>query len=144
MRVSDLRRLEPLLAPAQLDLFRAMHPADQRHGLAVYDLLVGQGARDPDLLVAALLHDAGKGRTGLVPRVIHALGQGYGGWIPRAARRFAPLRAGLDRLAKHPAVSADLAARAGCSARAVALIRWQEAPRDAELGPLLRLADEAN
>jgi hypothetical protein len=141
---ADVQRLTPLLSPDQLGLFRSMHRADQRHGLAVHDSLMAQGARDPDLLIAALLHDAGKGHTGLVPRVVHALGQAYGEWIPRLARRLGPLRPGLDRLADHPAVSAELAARAGSTARAVELIRWQEAPRDAELGPLLRLADEAN
>jgi hypothetical protein len=131
-------------SPEQLALFRSMHPADQRHGLAVRDALTAQGARDPDLLAAALLHDAGKGRTGLLPRVVHALGQAYGSWIPRLARRLPPLRPGLDRLADHPARSAQLAAEAGCTPRTVELIRWQEAPRDPDLGGLLRLADEAN
>ena len=37
-----------------------------------------------------------------------------------------------------------LAAAAGCSPRTVELIRHQDAPRDAECGELLRLADEAN
>jgi hypothetical protein len=52
--------------------------------------------------------------------------------------------AALERLARHPEVSADLAAAAGCSARTVDLIRFQEAPTDPEFGELLRLADEAN
>jgi hypothetical protein len=37
-----------------------------------------------------------------------------------------------------------MAAEAGCSPRAVDLIRYQYAPRDSEFGELLRLADEAN
>jgi len=37
-----------------------------------------------------------------------------------------------------------LAAAAGCPARTVALIRYQDAPIDQEFGELLRLADEAN
>jgi hypothetical protein len=141
---AEVRALQPLATPEQLALFRSMHPADQRHGLAVHDALVAGGARDRDLLIAALLHDAGKGQTGLLPRIVHALGGAYGRWIPVAARRLPPMRASLDRLERHPAVSAELAARAGCSDRAVELIRWQEAPQDPELGPLLRLADEAN
>ena len=44
----------------------------------------------------------------------------------------------------HAATSADLALAAGCTDRTVALIRDQDAPRDAEFGELLRLADEAN
>jgi hypothetical protein len=133
-----------LASPEQLQLFWSMHPTDQRHGLAVYRALRAQGASDPDLLLAALLHDAGKGPTGLLPRVVHSLGQAYGAWIPRLARRLPGMAPGLDRLADHPSRSAEMAAAAGCSPRAVELIRWQEAPRDAELGPLLRLADEAN
>jgi hypothetical protein len=141
---AELSSIRELATPDQVAVFRAMHPADQRHGLAVYRALRAAGADDPDLLVAALLHDCGKGATGLVPRVIHALGQAYGGWITAIARRLPGLRPGLDRLADHPTLSAAMAARAGCSPRAVELIRWQEAPRDPELGRLLRLADEAN
>jgi hypothetical protein len=141
---ADIRALESLLSPEQLALFSSMHRADQHHGLAVLRALRHEGAVDPDLLVAGLLHDAGKGRTGLLPRVIHSLGQGYGAWIPRLARRLPRLGPSLDRLANHPSLSADLAAQAGCTEQTVELIRWQEAPRDPELGPLLRLADEAN
>jgi hypothetical protein len=140
----DLAVAARIASPEQLQLFRSMHPADQRHGLAVYRALRAQGAIEPDLLLAALLHDAGKGRTGLLPRVVHSLGQAYGAWIPRLAGRLPGMAAALDRLAHHAARSAELAARAGCSARAVELIRWQEAPRDADLGQLLRRADEAN
>src|SRR6478752_6619227 len=105
--------------PAQLALFDRMHVADQRHGLDVVASLRAEGVTDPDLLVAGLLHDAGKGQTGVLPRVAYSLGQRYGTWIWRAAA-------------------------AGCSGRTVALIRDQEAPTDPEFGELLRLADEAN
>jgi hypothetical protein len=140
----ELRAVDSILAPAGRELFRSMHPADQRHGLAVMAAIKAQGADDPDLLVAALVHDAGKGNTGLVPRIVHSLGQAYGPWIPRLARRLPGLAVALDRLADHPARSAALAARAGCTDRTVELIRWQEEPRDPDLGGLLRLADEAN
>jgi hypothetical protein len=140
----ELAEVATLVSPRQLALYRSMHPADQRHGLAVLQALREGGATDPDLLLAGLLHDAGKGATGLLPRVLHSLGQAYGSWIPRLAGRLPPLRPGLERMAEHPALSAELAAAAGCSNRAVELIRWQEAPRDPVLGRLLRLADEAN
>lgn len=139
---AEVQVLTQLASADQLALFRSMHPADQRHGLAVLRALRARGADDRDLLLAALLHDAGKGRTGLLPRVLHALGQAYGAWIPRLARRLPGLGRALDRLAHHPALSADLAAGAGSSARTVELIRWQEAPRDPELGRLLQVADE--
>lgn len=133
-----------LLSPAQADLFDRMHPADRRHGLNVAHTLRADGVGEPDVLAAALLHDAGKGDTGLVPRVVHSLGQAYGPGVGRIARRFPGMAAALDRLARHAELSAGLAAAAGCSERTVELIRWQEAPRDPEFGELLRLADEAN
>ena len=46
---------------AQRRVFDSMHVADQRHGLDVVASLRAGGVRDPDVLVAGLLHDAGKG-----------------------------------------------------------------------------------
>jgi hypothetical protein len=131
-------------APPQLALFDSMHLADRRHGLDVVASLRADGVTDPDALLAGLLHDAGKGDTGLWPRVAHSLGEAYGPWVWRGARIMPGFGAALDRLAAHAQTSADLAARAGCSPRTVSLIRDQAAPRDPEFGELLRLADEAN
>lgn len=132
------------LTPRQLALFDSMHAADRRHGLDVVATLRRDGAIDHDLLVAGLLHDAGKGDTGVWPRVAFALGQEYGPWIPRLARLIPGWRAALDRLAVHAEASASLAASAGCSPRTVELIRHQDAPVDPEAGRALQLADEAN
>ena len=132
------------LTPAQLGLFDRMHVADRRHGLDVVGSLRAEGVEDRDLLLAGLLHDAGKGDTGLWPRVAYALGRAYGSWLWRVPRLVPGVAAALDRLRDHPEVSARLASEAGCSARTVELIRYQEDPRDPELGELLRLADEAN
>ena len=145
-RVSAAERsvLDGWLPPAQLRLFDAMHVADRRHGLDVVAALRQQGIVDSDVLVAGLLHDAGKGRTGVWPRVAFSLGQAYGPWIPRLAGRLPGFASQLDRLRVHPARSADLAAAAGCSERTIELIRHQEEPTDPEFGELLRLADEAN
>ena len=52
-----------------------MHVADQRHGLDVVASLRAAGRTDPDLLLAGLLHDAGKGQTGVWPRVAWSLGE---------------------------------------------------------------------
>jgi hypothetical protein len=131
-------------APPQLALFDSMHIADRRHGLDVVASLRADGVTDPDALLAGLLHDAGKGDTGLWPRVTYSLGQVYGPWVWRAARPVPGFRVALERLGAHAETSADLAARAGCSPRTVSLIRDQDAPRDPEFGELLRLADEAN
>jgi hypothetical protein len=132
------------IAPAQLELFDAMHVADRRHGLDVVGSLRAEGVTEPDLLVAGLLHDAGKGDTGVWPRVAYSLGSRYGAWVTRLAGMLPAFGPGLERLRTHAETSAAMAAAAGCSPRTVELIRNQDAPLDPEFGELLRLADEAN
>jgi len=130
--------------PAQLALFDSMHLADRRHGLDVVTSLRAERVTEPDVLLAGLLHDAGKGQTGVWPRVAYALATTYGHWILIVPRLLPGFAAALDRLRTHSDTSAELAASAGCSARTVELIRFQDAPIDPEFGELLRLADEAN
>src|SRR5262245_36561500 len=132
------------VTPAQLELFDAMHVADRRHGLDVVATLRQQGVTDPEVLLAGLLHDAGKGRTGVWPRVAYALGQEYGAWVWRVSGVLPPMRAALQRLRTHAETSASLAAAADASPRTVELIRHQDAPVDPDAGRLLQLADEAN
>ena len=132
------------LTPAQIALFDSMHVADRRHGLDVVATLRGEGQDDPDLLIAGLLHDAGKGRTGVWPRVAYALGQHYGTWVWGVAGVLPGWRIALARLRDHAETSAALAGAAGCSTRTVELIRHQEAPVDEVAGRALLLADEAN
>lgn len=132
------------LTDAELAVFDRMHVADRRHGLDVVATLRADGVDDPEVLVAGLIHDAGKGRTGVWPRVVYALGQAYGTWVWRAAGVIPGVGATLDRLRDHAETSAAIAAAAGCSSRTVELIRHQEAPVDPIHGRLLQLADEAN
>ena len=145
-RVSSVERasLDAWLTPAEARLFDTMSVADRRHGLDVAASLRGMGVRDRDVLVAALLHDAGKGTTGLWPRVAWSLGQAWGPRALRVAERFPGMARALPRLRDHAERSATLAASAGASTRTVELIRNQDAPRDPEFGELLRRADEAN
>ena len=130
--------------PTQRRLFDSMHVADQRHGLDVVTSLRAEGVKDRDVLLAGLLHDAGKGDTGVWPRVVYSLGQAYGTWIWTVAAVWPGMGASLTRLQEHAERSAVLAVEAHCSPRTVELIRYQDAPRDPEFGELLRLADEAN
>ena len=132
------------LTPAQLELYDAMHIADRRHGLDVAATLRSDGVADPEVLLAGLLHDAGKGDTGVWPRVAHSLGQAYGPWVWRTAGVLPGMAAAIERLRVHAETSARLAAAAGCSPRTVELIRHQDAPIDPDAGRLLQLADEAN
>jgi hypothetical protein len=132
------------ISPEQLALFDSMHVSDRRHGLDVVASLRGERVTEPDVLLAGLLHDAGKGDTGVWPRVAHALASKYGQWIAAVAGRLPGLGPAMERLRTHATTSAALAADAGCPARTVELIRYQDAPIDPEYGELLRLADEAN
>jgi hypothetical protein len=132
------------LNPAQLALFDGMHLADRRHGLDVVAALRAGGETDPEVLLAGLLHDAGKGHTGMLPRILDALGQARITWPSLALGWLPGMRTSLDRLRDHAEMSAVLAEEAGCSPRTIELIRWQDAPRDPEAGERLRLADDAN
>lgn len=145
-RVSPAERatLAQWLIPAQLALFESMHPADQRHGLDVVASLRAAGHDDPDVLLAGLLHDSGKGRSvGLWHRVGWSLGEHYGPRARRALERLPGFAVAFRRMDDHAARSAELALAAGCSARAAELIRSQAHPSD-PVGEALRLADEAN
>ena len=130
--------------PAQQGLFASMLPADQRHGLAVVRTLRDLGHTDRELLLAGLLHDAGKGRTGVWPRVAWSLGERYGRWVWTVAALVPAMGTALDRLRHHAENSARLAAAVGCSDRTVELIRNQASPLDAEYGAALLSADDAN
>ena len=132
------------LSPAQLTVFDAMHVADRRHGLDVVAALRAAGETDPEVLLAGLLHDAGKGDAGMISRIVHALGQAGMGWIATLVGWWPGMHGTLRRLRDHAELSAGLAEAAGCPRRTVELIRWQDDPRDPEAGERLRLADEAN
>ena len=145
-RVAPAERadLEAWTSSGQRALFDSMHVADRRHGLDVVRSLRADGATDPDVLIAGLLHDAGKGNTGVGPRVAFTLGERYGTWVWDVTAFLPGWRAALARLRTHAETSAVLAAAAGCSTRTIELIRHQDAPTDPEYGEMLRLADETN
>jgi hypothetical protein len=130
--------------PTQRRLFDSMHVADQRHGLDVVASLRDEGVKDRDVLLAGLLHDAGKGDTGVWPRVAYSLGQACGTWVWSVAGSWPGMGRSIGVLRDHAERSAVLAVEAKCPPRTVELIRYQDAPRDPEFGELLRLADEAN
>jgi len=146
---AELEGLEPLLPPEQWALFRRMPLADQRHGLAVYRALRARGVQQPDLLAAALLHDAGKGavRLRLPLRVAAVLLKRT---APRLWERISsgPARGWRQPFVLyrcHAAIGAQWAAEAGCSALTVRLIgEHEEPPGNDVLLSLLRQADEGS
>ncbi len=148
-RVSaDEAQLARQLLPAPAwPLFAAMPVADRRHGLDVAARLLAAGRHDPDLLAAALLHDAAKGdRLRLWHRVGGVLLEAL---APRLLERLASPDPGSWRHAyhlylHHADLSADAALAAGCSARTAAFIRGQVEADDAPLSAALHAADEAS
>ena len=123
--------LERYLSPQAASLFRAMPNHDRQHALNVFRTLQRGGYGDPDLLAAALLHDAGKSVPGgsrlwhrvaavlmyaFWPGLLEQLGQEeWDGW-----------RRPFYVQQHHAALGAELAREAGCSPVTVGLIRRHE------------------
>jgi hypothetical protein len=129
-------------------LFESMPVADRRHGLDVAEMLLRGGHDDPDLLGAALLHDAAKGhRMRLRHRVAGVLLEAF---APSALRRLADPDPGSWRhpfhlYLHHEPMSAELATTAGCPRRVADFIRGAPATEDdARLLRALRTADDAS
>jgi hypothetical protein len=136
-----------ILPGSALPLFDGMPVADRRHGLDVAQRLLARGLDDPDLLAAALLHDAAKGHG---MRLWHRVGGVLLGRLaPRALSALASpdarsWRHGFHLYLHHGPMSADAALTAGCTPRAAAFIRGASMPADAALAVALRDADEAS
>lgn len=128
-------------------LFDAMPVADRRHALDVVQRLLAAGHDDPDLLTAALLHDAAKGhRMRLWHRVAGVLLDAF---APSLLRRLASedprsWRHPFHLYLHHASLSADMAVGAGASQRAAAFIRGTPADADVHLGRALEVADDAS
>jgi hypothetical protein len=146
VRPDERAGLAEWLTAPQLALFDRMPLADQRHGLDVAAHLRAAGAGDDhELLLAALFHDAGKGRSiRLWHRVAWSLGEWMGEWVHGVAARLPGGARAMAILREHAERSAALAVAAGCGPRVAALIRGAAAPEDAPAAALLLAADEAS
>ncbi len=129
---TDDRLRTVLQNEAQWRLLLRLSAFDRAHHVRVHDALVTAGHSDPDLLLAAALHDVGKadelGRVHLAHRVLKvllgalwpalldALARNGGGW----------LRHGLYLAQHHPRLGGEFAATAGASPRCCELISRHE------------------
>lgn len=141
----DLADLAGLLTAEQKALFAAMAAGDQHHCLSVAQGLAAAGQTDPDLLRAALVHDAGKSvaHVAVWERVAHVL---ISRWDPALASRLGSphqggFAHGLYVLAHHAELGAGLATRAGFPAPTVALLRGAGDP---QMQAALDAADDSN
>jgi hypothetical protein len=147
VRPDEVALAQRLLPAAAWSLFAEMPVADRRHALDVARRLLAAGHDDDDLLVAALLHDAAKGRR---LRLWHRVGGVLlEALAPGALKRLASPQPGSWRhpfhlYLHHADLSADAARAAGCSERAAAFIRGGAAEADGALAAALHAADEAS
>jgi len=133
------------LNPEQRTLFTQMQPGEQNHAVIMFHSLLEQGETQPDLLVAALLHDVGKLRYRMSPleRAMVVLVKAV---MPGQAHRWGELlSAGWDGLpswrkpfivAEHHAEwGAEMARQAGVSSLTETLIREHHHPpcQDADI-----------
>ena len=143
----DLAFVRVHLTEPQQRLFVRASPALQKHQVRVCRILLEQGETDRDLLVAALLHDVGKGEIALLERGLLVLcaallpgllerlsGPGRWAWQQR-----------LSGFLDHGALGARMALDAGVTPRAAHLIaRHHEAAGTDSLRARLRVADDAD
>ena len=145
---SETEGAQRILPPEAFALFAAMPVADRRHALDVAAHLGAGGYDDPELLAAALLHDAAKGhRLRLWHRVAGVLLEAIAPALLERLARDEPRswRYPFHLYQHHAELSAEAVRGAGCSARTAAFIRGDTAePADASLLAALRAADEAS
>lgn len=128
----ELQEARAILTPELMAVFQSQQPSEQAHSLEILHKLQDAGHRHPDLMVAALLHDAGKSRCPLNvwERALVVLGKfffpnrvpSWGGGEPAAWRR------SFVVAEQHARWGAEMAALAGASSLATALIRRHQTP----------------
>ncbi len=146
-RVDDGLRVDAyaLLSESERGLFETMTLRDQQHCLDVFRRLREQARDERDLLVAALLHDAGKGRVAVWHRVAFVMLEAATPGLLRRAVRPGDgpgWREALHRCLHHAELGATLARQAGCCDRVVELIAGDKESADDGL-LALRAADDA-
>jgi hypothetical protein len=145
--VEEALHARALLPEAAFELFAGMPIADRRHALDVLAKLRSSGVTDPDVLAAALLHDAAKGRRlrlwhRVAVVVVEAIAPGRLGRLATADPK--SWRYPFYLHVRHAELSAQAALEAGCSRRVAAFIHGTPAGPDAQLAAALRAADAAS
>jgi hypothetical protein len=138
----DLAFARSLLTETERDLFDAMERRDQRHAIAVLGR-VRVHTEDHDVLIAALLHDCGKGSVPVWLRILKVMS-------PDALLRFAHpheskgWRHAAHRLHNHESIGERLTREAGVSEGAIRLIGGYPEPGELWKAAILEAADDEN
>ena len=137
----DLEYARVLMTEQEARLFQAMERRDQRHALEVMRRL-RQVSDERALLIAALLHDCGKGAVPVWLRIAHVVAPQFGRMVGRDGHR--GWRSAAYRLHHHVALSAQLVREAGSSETTVRLVAGTHHPEEEHLAQLLYEADDAS
>jgi hypothetical protein len=136
----DLAFARSLLTEPERALFDGMERRDQRHAIAVLTK-VRVHTEDYDTLIAALLHDCGKGAVPVWLRILKVLS-------PAALLRMAHphesrgWRHAAHRLHTHESIGERLAREAGVSEGAIRLIAGYPEPQELWKAAILGAADD--
>jgi HD domain len=140
IEAGELDTARELLSVPEARLFFSMERRDQRHALEVTGRL-REKTDERALLVAALLHDCGKGSVPVWLRILNVLSPAAVGGMASDGDGW---RGAAYRLRHHAEIGAEMAREAGCASLTVRLIEGHVTPEEATQMELLRAADDAS